>query len=138
MRAIRPIAIAIIEDRGRLLVFEGADRVNNRVYYRPLGGGIEGGELAADSVVREVREEIGAEIRVTKSLGVIENLFTLNGESRHEIVFVFAATLVDGAREQYNAREADGSEMVVSWVALEEFRRGRVRLVPEGLLERLA
>jgi ADP-ribose pyrophosphatase YjhB (NUDIX family) len=131
-RPIRAVAIALIRHEGRLLVFEGKDRMKGRTYFRPLGGGIEPGERAAEAVVRELREEIGAELRGVRQLGVIENLFTLNGEGRHEIVFVMEAELVE-PRETYVAREADGEPMTVRWVAIEEFRSGRAWLVPEGL-----
>ncbi len=132
---IRPVAIAVIQDRGRLLVFKGKD--GRRTYYRPLGGGIEPGERAAETVQRELKEEIGATVRVGTRLGVLENLFRLKGRARHEIVTVFEAELRDrwfATQRVLPAREADGEPMEVRWVPMENFRSGRAWLVPEGLL----
>ncbi len=65
---------------------EGYDAVKRERYYRLLGGTIEFGELGADAVVREFREELGVEMTVRHYLGTLENLFTFEGEPGHELV----------------------------------------------------
>ena len=90
-RIVRPIALAIIRHRDRLLVFRGEDRLKPEVFYRPLGGGIEFGETAESAVRREIREEIGAELTNVRLIGALENLFTLNGGPGHEIALLFEA-----------------------------------------------
>ena len=57
---IRTIAICLFSHNGGILVAEGIDAVKGETFYRPLGGGIEFGEYGADTVAREIREEIGA------------------------------------------------------------------------------
>ncbi len=59
---IRPLALCLFRNSGRILVFEGYDPLKQQTFYRPLGGGIEFGERAEDAVRREIREEIRAEI----------------------------------------------------------------------------
>ena len=59
---IRVIAIGIFTRGTELLVFQGYDKVKGSFYYRPLGGGVEPGERAADALRREIREELGEEI----------------------------------------------------------------------------
>jgi len=88
---IRPIAICLFRNRGRILVSEGFDTVKQSYYYRPLGGGIEYGESSKAAVLREIQEELDAQIENIQSVGVIENIFTYEGEQGHEIVFVFDA-----------------------------------------------
>jgi len=61
MSQIRPLAICIFRNNDRILVGEGYDPVKRETFYRPLGGGIEFGERAEETIRREVREEIGAE-----------------------------------------------------------------------------
>ena len=92
---IRPIAICVFHSEGRILVSRGYDSVKDSVYYRPLGGGIEFGERSRDAVVREIREELSAEVRATRILGTRENIFTLDGETGHEILWVYDAEFVD-------------------------------------------
>lgn len=135
-RIVRPIALAIIRQDDRLLVFRGEDRLKPEVFYRPLGGGIEFGETAETAVRREIREEIGAELANVRLLGTVENLFTLNGGPGHEIALLFEAELED--RTMYGATfidgvEADGTPMPVLWKSLADFEAGDV-LYPDGLL----
>ena len=92
---IRVIAICLFRRNGEILVAEGLDTSTSRRYARPLGGGVELGETSGQTIVREIREEIGAEVRDLKLLGVLENLFELEGEQRHEVVFVYDGQFVD-------------------------------------------
>jgi ADP-ribose pyrophosphatase YjhB (NUDIX family) len=77
---IRPIAICLFRNGDRILVSDGVDPKTGSPYCRPLGGSIEFGERAQEAVVREIREELGVEIREVRLLGVLENLFTLDGQ----------------------------------------------------------
>jgi len=80
-------------------------------------------------------------VRATRLLGTLENIFTLDGETGHEIVWVYDAEFVD---ESLYERDLDGMEDTVRsfkayWKPLDAFepRGGGQRLVPEGLLELL-
>lgn len=66
-----------------------------RTYHRAVGGGIEFGERAAQTLVRELDEEYGLRIVVGDRLGLVENLFTVGGVAGHEIVVVHEAWLAD-------------------------------------------
>jgi ADP-ribose pyrophosphatase YjhB (NUDIX family) len=59
---IRVKSLAWIEDGGSLFVVKMIDQVKNDEYYRPVGGTMEFGELALETIKREVREELNAEI----------------------------------------------------------------------------
>ncbi len=142
---IRPIAICVFRKDERILVAEGYDSTKEQpLYYRPLGGGIEFGEYAGEAVTREIWEEIGAEVINLEYLGVLENIFTLEGEIGHEIVFVYRAEFKDGAMYEttsiYGKDDTeDGSlqSFEALWKPISEFQSGQARLVPEGLLELL-
>ncbi len=140
MNQIRPIAICVFRYQDRILVFEGYDKAKGETFYRPLGGGIEFGEKSEDAVRRELKEEIDAEVGEIRYLGALENIFTLNGNSYHEIVLVYDGVLEPrGLYEQavIVGREANGEEIRVIWKALDEFGAGKSILYPDGLLNLL-
>lgn len=135
---IRPIAVCLIRNGDRILVSDGVDPETGGVYCRPLGGSIEFGERARDAVVREIREELGVEIREVRLLGVLENLFTLDGQQGHEIVFVFDARFVDESlyqRAKLPFHEAGWRDADARWFDLSTAKEDPARLVPEGLIE---
>ena len=76
-----------------LLVSESADPW----FQRPLGGHVEFGEYAADTIHREFSEELGQVVTDVRRLGVLENIFSWQGGSEHEVVFIFTAAFADAA-----------------------------------------
>lgn len=135
---VRAIAIGVVRDGERLLVEEGVDASKgNEVFYRPLGGSIEFGETAADTVRREFGEEMGADVEVGRLLGVLENRFVLEGTPGHEIVMVFDTSLLDGSLTQHDeipCVEERGIPFVARWMPIAHFRSGAAPLYPDGLL----
>lgn len=142
MHQIRPLAICIFRKDNSILVAEGYDPVKNETFYRPLGGGIEFGERAEDTIARELLEEISAEIAPgsLKYLGAVENIFTFNGIPGHEIVMIYDGTLQDPAayqQEMIAGTEAHGEAFRALWKTLDEFGPGGAILYPDGLLDLL-
>ena len=140
MPRIRPIAICVFHHEGKILAAEGWDHVKQGNFYRPLGGSIEFGEPAHQTIVREIKEEINAEVRDVRYLFTLENIFTYNGETGHEIVLVFDAQLTDPTLYSYEVIEAiEDSDLPFRavWKSLNEFGPGRDLLYPDGLLDRL-
>lgn len=137
---IRPIAICLFRRHDRILVFEGYDRVKAECFYRPLGGGIEFGETSAQAVVREIREELGAEVAEVRYLFTLENIFIHDGRPGHEIIQVYDGRFVDErwyARAELAGREDSGQPFTALWKTVSDFGPGRAILYPSGLWERL-
>lgn len=137
---IRPLAICVFRNGDRILVAEGTDEIKGETFYRPLGGAIEFGEYARDTLARELREEIGAEITGLRYLGALENVFTYMGEKGHEIVLVYDGTFVD--RSFYQRERIDGNEdglgsFVAMWKPLTFFTSGEAPVYPDGLIDLL-
>jgi ADP-ribose pyrophosphatase YjhB (NUDIX family) len=134
---IRPIVLCLFRHGDRILVSRDYDSVKQEHYYRPLGGGIEFGETSRDAIIREMREELDAEIENLIWLGTLENLFTLEGEPGHEIALIYDATFVDRSiyeRDSLIGHEREiGLSFVAEWKSFDELRRDPARLVPEGL-----
>ena len=140
MNRIRPLAICVFRHGDRILVAEGYDPVKQAYFYRPLRGGIEFGENSAETISREIREEINVEIngRSLIYLGAIENIFHFNGSMGHEIVMVYDGALKEAALYEHQAitgKEANGEEIRAVWKDIDEFGEGKSILYPTGLLE---
>ena len=134
---IRPVALCVIRRDDKLLVSEGYDTAKKDHFYRPLGGTIEFGESSKIAVVREMAEELNTEVTNVRWLGVVENIFTVYGQTGHEIVMLYEADFADETlyeRNQICAQEDDGSPFKAIWKSLDDFKAGRGRLVPDGLL----
>jgi len=85
-------------------------------YHRLIGGSVELGETHIDAVRREVREELSAAIHDLSYLGLVENIFRIDGEVGHEIVFVYTGRLdPEPAAEGATLTESDGAVVPVVW-----------------------
>lgn len=94
---------------------------NPEGYHRFIGGGVEVGETHAQAVIREVREELGASIRDLTYLDVVESIYSINGHTGHEIVFMYTGRLEPKpCREGGQLMEGDGSVLPVVWRALHD------------------
>jgi ADP-ribose pyrophosphatase YjhB (NUDIX family) len=90
---IKAMAVIRRARDGGLLVSESADPL----FQRPLGGHVEFGEYAVDTIHREFLEEIGQKLTGVRLLGVLENIFPWQDGTGHEVVFIFAAAFADEA-----------------------------------------
>nr|WP_285848846.1 NUDIX domain-containing protein [Solibacillus isronensis] len=66
------MVICIFRNDESILIAEGYDPVKEDYYYRPIGGEIEFGKKSAEALIREVREEIEADIFNLKYLGTLK------------------------------------------------------------------
>lgn len=81
---------------GALLVSVGLSPAGES-FHRPLGGHVELGERARETIEREIGEEIGETLAGVRLAGVLENIFTWEGETQHEVVFIFQCAFADEA-----------------------------------------
>ena len=117
---------------GALLVSEPPDGS----FQRPLGGHVEFGEYALDTIHREFGEEIGQRLTEVRRIGVLENIFPWQGGTEHEVVFIYTAAFADAAAYEIQEQViADDTESRVVWRA-----PGAVSppLYPAGLTELIA
>ena len=94
-KRIRPIALLLAIKNNKILVITGYDYNKKENFYRLIGGGIEFGETGAEALKREVKEEIDAEIKNIKYLGLIENIFDYEVKGRHELALIYRADFKD-------------------------------------------
>ncbi|WP_164848681.1 NUDIX hydrolase [Paenibacillus sp. DCT19] len=140
---IRTVSLCLIRKGDNILVQEIVDPVVKQTFYRPIGGTVEYGENSKDTIIREVKEEIDAEIEEPKLLYVIENIFSYLDNVGHEIDFIYEAELVD--RSLYDTNEIQGIEGATPfravWKSIPELSsltsHAQAKLVPDGLLDLL-
>ncbi len=137
---IRPVALCLIQKDDAILVEECFDEVSGQTFFRPLGGGIELGEPAAEAVVRELQEEIGEKICGVRQAGIFENIFTFRGRLHHEVVFLFQAEFENPAayeKLQFEVVENYGTS-IASWQAVADFEQNKQTLLPKGVKDFLS
>lgn len=133
--SIRPITLGVARKNNKILVGIGYDKVKKQTFYRALGGGIQFGETSKDAVKREFQEEIHADITVKELLGVTENIFTYQGKTGHEIVFLYSIEIPnDNFKNDYEINDEVGKYNAV-WVDIDDFKSGKKIIYPEGFLK---
>lgn len=118
------VAIGIVLSEGRVLIARRKEGVHMGGYWEFPGGKIEGGETAEGCVKREMREEVGLEVRVTKELAQIE--YEYGG--RRVRLWPFICEVVSG-----EARANEAGE--VRWVLVGELKDFRMPEANGGLVE---
>jgi len=101
---------AILRD-GRLLLVKRVKAPEAGCWNLP-GGRVEYGESVADAIKREIREEVGLEIELVRSLGFVE---MIDIDDQHWLSPIYEARIVEG--EAMN-REPDKAEALL-WAALD-------------------
>lgn len=84
-------AAGIIIHEGKVLFHKNT----NDSYYALIGGRVQICESSADTIVREIKEEIGKEVEITGYVATIENFFRANEKNYHEIMFVHSVEFCD-------------------------------------------
>ncbi len=134
---VRVIALALFRQDDRILVLEGYDPVKGETFYRLPGGGVEFGEYGQAAIVREMREELGAEIEGVRYLTTLESVFVYAGQQGHEVALLYEASFADRsfyARPAFLGRENDGSIFKMLWKRLAALAADANPLYPEGLM----
>ena len=124
------VAACVFDEHGRMLMALHAEA---EPLWAPPGGIVEPDESPADAVVREVREEIGLDIRVHDLIGVYGGpefrVVYPNGDQCSYVISIYGCTVVRGAPRP------DGVEISeVRWVAEAELPRlAKPRWTPVAL-----
>ena len=104
------------EGTAHAVSLNGPTAENPQGHHRLIGGNVELGETHREAIVREVDEELGATIHDLTYLGAVENIFHIDGELGHEVVFVYAGRLDPlPAASGAVLTESDGSVVPVVW-----------------------
>jgi 8-oxo-dGTP pyrophosphatase MutT (NUDIX family) len=104
------------------------------------GGRVELGESGAETVVREMQEELGETVQCGPLLWIAESFFMENALERHEIGLYFAAQLPPDSpvlAERAPFYRSEGAlRLIFCWFALSEL--ATINVVPSFLVSGLA
>ncbi len=132
MSQIRVKAMCIIEHDGKLLVSRYWDEVKQEYFYRLLGGSMEFGETAEETIRREIKEEINSDLLNLRFLQMVENMFTFEGKPGHEVIFLYTGEI--SRTELFHKSTfviTEGyTEVEGMWVLIQEAISGPVPLYP--------
>ena len=104
-------ATALIVKDNRLLVVEDEDG------FYTIGGAIQVDEATGDSVVREVKEELGVASRAVQLAFIVENRFEQAEVHYHNIEFHY---LVDLLEDAPLTMQEDAKPLPCRWIAFDD------------------
>lgn len=133
---IRVKVIGLAWRENRLLAAEVEDDSGRIKGVRPLGGSIEFGETREQALHREIREELGTEIRIVGPWHVLENIFEHHGSIGHEFIFAADVELADQGlyeRDEIRYCELDETAATARWFGRDMLRDAGLDLYPTGL-----
>lgn len=108
----------VIIHNGKILLHRNV----NSGHYALIGGRVEIGESSTDTIKREIKEELGKDIKITGYISTIENFFEINGSKYHEIMFVHKIefTNKEDQKIEYTMQNIEGKEYLqYEWIDLD-------------------
>jgi len=138
----RAVALGIVLHDGAILMEKlyGEHEHGTGTFYRPPGGGIEYMEHSRDAVVREMREELDAEVEVLEYLGCVENVLGTKEDGLHELLQLYRVRFLDGslyARDDLRILDNGITDNPAVWVPMADFPQLAQQLYPLGIAELL-
>ena len=132
--AVRAVTVALLADRGRMLVTELADPTTGRTAYRPPGGEIAFGERGHEAVRRTMREEFGIQLTEVRPMATLESIHRFAGRDAHELVLVYEVATADPQVWSQPRLRSRRGDVTAIWAPVDMFRRNEAQLLPDGLL----
>lgn len=108
----------VIIHNGKILLHRNV----NSGHYALIGGRVEIGESSTDTIKREIKEELGKDIKITGYISTIENFFEIKSSKYHEIMFVHKIefTNEEDQKIEYTMKNIEGKEYLqYEWIDLD-------------------
>ena len=86
--------------------------------YKLIGGGMKGDEKPSDAFKREVLEETGCEINISKCLGTVEEI--KSHDNFKQISYVYVSHVIKDNGKLFLTRQEVAEESVCLWLDIEE------------------
>ena len=111
-------AAGVMIHNGKILLHRNI----NSDHYALIGGRVEIGENSADTIKREIKEELGKDIEITGYIATIENFFELKGSKYHEIMFIHKIEFSnkEDKKIEYTMKNVEGKDYLqYEWIDLD-------------------
>lgn len=103
----------IFNDKGEVLLLKRTAKTKNQAgQWSKPGGSIEFGEKVEDAIIREIKEEVGVDIELTKFLNYVDDI--MESDRQHWITFNFLGKVVGGKLENLEPEKHEE----IKWFAL--------------------
>lgn len=125
-------AAGVMTHNGKVLVHRNV----NSDHYALIGGRVEIGENSEDTIKREIKEELGKDIKITEYISTIENFFEIKGSKYHEIMFVYGIEFIneEDKKIDYVMKNIEGKDYLqYEWIELDRIEE--YTLLPKVLKE---
>lgn len=127
-------AAGVMIHNGKILVHRNV----NSDHYALIGGRVEIGESSANTIKREIKEELGKDIEITGYISTIENFFELKDLKYHEIMFVYKAEFCDEEDKKIehameNVEEGGESDIHYEWIDINDLEK--CHLKPQKIID---
>ena len=112
-------AAGVMIHNGKILVHRNV----NSDHYALIGGRVEIGESSANTIKREIKEELGKDIEITGYISTIENFFEMKGSKYHEIMFVHKIGFIneEDRKIEYTMKNIEGKDYLqYEWIELDK------------------
>lgn len=98
-------------------------------YWTFVGGKVKFSESTDTAILREYREEVGADLQIDKLIAVIENFFDLDGCSWHQYIFFYQLRDDNNVLELFDGERqiADEKNAIYKWVDLSELANIQIK-----------
>ncbi len=128
----------IVRNNKEVLVGMGYDEIKQEHFGRMVGGGMNFGETGEEGVRREIREELHSELENLTFITIVENIFSYDGNDRHQIIFLYKGDLVN--KDLYAMEKipiVDTTSFDAVWLPFQDVKDGKVKLYPQFDLDLL-
>ena len=109
------VGAAIFDKDGRLFITQRGEKAKNeRGKWEIPGGGVEFGETFKQAIIREIKEEVGVEIKVVELLGICDHI--IPDEKQHWVSPTYICTITKGTPKIVEPEKC----AAIGWFTLEE------------------
>jgi 8-oxo-dGTP diphosphatase len=123
------VVTAFIEKQGKFLIIQRSANDTRSGSWETPGGGLEWGEDPIEGIVREVKEECGLDVTVTKPLKIFSWTSRKGYANRHMIEAVFECIMLDETQEVTLSFE----HSAYKWVEVSELKDTNISFFLESL-----